>query len=176
MDIFYEYMAKKQKTPIDWLKLIGIIVLALFLTLAALFMLFSLPAFAGVIMVAIIGIWWGAAWFLKGLSIEYEYTITNSELDIDVIKGRTRRKHITTINLKCVDYIGSELCEATDEAMHSVGTPQKQCRFTSGKAEDTVLVTDVVSKKDNSRVRVYFSADDKLMEYIRLANPKAYKG
>lgn len=176
MDIFYEYLVKKHKGTAQWLEIFGCILLALALTFAAIILLFSLnPSFSGVILVAIIGIWYGAVWLLKGLNVEYEYTITNGELDIDMIKGRTRRKHITTINLKTVSFIGNEDSEATEEAMRSSGTADRQYRFTDGTKGGTVLVTDVVSKKDNSKIRVYFSANKQLCEYIRLANPKAYK-
>ena len=106
--------------------------------------------------------------------MEYEYTITNHELDIDTIKGKDRRKHITTINLKNISYFGNKDNEKTKEAMKSSGQPAKEYYYVSSKESKNIYVTDVISRKDSSRIRVYIEPDDELKEYIRLANPKAF--
>ncbi len=177
MDICYEYMVKKEKNALDWVKIAGITVLALALSVICAILFLSLDSlFTGVILVLFVGVWWGYIQLVRGLNIEYEYTITNNELDIDVIKGKTRRKHITTINLKKADFVGDRDNAATREAMSASGEPSKKYTFAADEKAGRVFVTDVISKKDNSKIRVYFSVDEKLAEYIRLANPKAYKG
>ena len=92
MDICYEYMVKKEKNALDWVKIAGITVLALALSVVCAILFLSLDSlFTGVILVLFVGVWWGYIQLVRGLNIEYEYTITNNELDIDVIKGKTRR-------------------------------------------------------------------------------------
>ena len=48
----------------------------------------------------------------RGMSVEYEYAITNTELDIDMIRGKSRRKHITTINLKLSAFFAKKMIRA----------------------------------------------------------------
>ncbi len=52
---------------------------------------------------AIIGAIWLAAYIWQGLNIEYEYIVTNDDLDIDKISGKRKRKRLMSFDLKSVD-------------------------------------------------------------------------
>ena len=58
--------------------------------------------------------------------------------------------------------------------MKSPGDPAKENYFVSSKESKNLYVTDVISRKNGSKIRVYIEPDDELKEYIRLANPKAF--
>ena len=60
--------------------------------------------------------------------------------------------------------------------MKDSGTPAKEYYFIKDKTSENIFVTDVISKNNGSKIRVYIEPDKKLSEYIRLANPKAFKG
>ena len=49
---------------------------------------------------------WLGVWLLQGLYTEYEYIVTNEDLDIDKIKGKRSRKRLITVSLKSVTEIG----------------------------------------------------------------------
>ena len=75
MDNFAEYMVKKQPDSRDIAKKAGIIALAVLLSAASVFLVFitHIP-FIPIITCAVI---YGAYFVLTGLSVEYEYAVTN---------------------------------------------------------------------------------------------------
>ena len=172
MDICYEYMVKKKITVLDWLKVAAAGILALVLTAVIVVLFFMGINLLGLNLLIILGLWWGFAWIVRGLRLEYEYTVTNHELDIDVIKGKSRRKHITTINLKNIDFFGNKNDPMmADNLKNSVA---KEYYLLGDRSAHNIYVTDVISKKDNRKVRVYIQPNEELLECIRLANPKAF--
>lgn len=175
MDIFYEQMIKRAKTASDKVLITAALLLSVLFTSGIIFLFFCGITLGGFNIFFIFAIWWLFVLLLKGFNVEYEYTITNHELDIDVIKGKNRRKHITTVNLKNIEYFGNVNKTSTVEAMNNSGVPAKEYYFVSSKNSKNIYATDVISKINNSKIRVYIEPNDKLKEYIRLANPKAFK-
>ncbi len=97
MDTFIEQIVAKRKEG----KEIGIIVLTVIAALVLLFaltllmmtqtLLFSLIPFVW------IGVIVGAWWIIIQQNIEFEYCITNGDIDIDVIISRRKRKRIVSV-------------------------------------------------------------------------------
>lgn len=85
MDNFAEYMVKKRPDSRDNAKRAGIIALAVVLCVASVFLVFvtHIP-FILLITCAII---YGAYFLITGTSVEYEYAVTNGEMDVDKIIG-----------------------------------------------------------------------------------------
>lgn len=101
MDRFSEQLVRKATTTRD------MIIRGLYLaTAAALIFLdvFFIGGFVSIIMalVVVAAIIWGLVWILQGTSLEYEYAVTNDDLDIDKIIGRRKRKRLITVSLKTV--------------------------------------------------------------------------
>ena len=92
---FKEYMIKQKKSPKDVLMQTLIVVIAIAVILLG--MIFG-GALLGPI-IAIIALL-GAGYLFIMFSREYEYILTNEELDIDVIYNRSKRKRVTTVNLR----------------------------------------------------------------------------
>lgn len=65
--------------------------------------LFSFVAGAGAI--------WLAMYIIQGLNTEYEYIVTNDDLDIDKISGKRKRKRLISVDLKSVDEFAPYLNE-----------------------------------------------------------------
>ncbi len=172
MDIYYEQMLKKKLNAVDWVKIIASGLVALNFTLFIVFCFLAGITFYGFNFLIILGLWWGFAWIIKGTSVEYEYTITNHELDIDIIKGKSKRKHITTINLKNIEFFGNVGDERIIEILNARPKPKKSYYLLPDRSADNICVTEVISKKDNSIVRVFVAPDSQLFEYIWKANPK----
>ena len=94
MDAFCEQIIKAKRTVKDNLIVAATIFAALFLTLFA-------YLFCGVLgLLLIIGIWYGAWYIITYTNAEYEYIVTNSELDIDIIRAKRSRKHMLTVDVK----------------------------------------------------------------------------
>lgn len=91
----------------------GLVIAVLLLVIAVLGYLtvmfqFSITLFC---LVAAAGAIWLAVYIMQGLNVEYEYIVTNDDLDIDKISGKRKRKRLISIDLKSVDYIGPYLNE-----------------------------------------------------------------
>ena len=173
MDICYEYMVRKKNTPLDIIKIVLALSVATVLTSAIILLFFMGENLLGFNLLIILFLWWGAIWVIKSTRVEYEYTITNHEMDIDVIRGKSRRKRMTTIDLKKIEYFGNINDEKTKENMKNAGSISKEYYFVGDRESENIYVTDVISRKDATKVRVYIEPNEKLLEYIRIANPKA---
>ena len=101
MDIFCEHIVKRKKQNIDWVLETILIIVAIYLSWIALGMMIYLRDFT---LLVIAGIWFGAIFLIRRKNIEYEYTLTNNELDIDRIFAQRSRKRITSIDLARIDY------------------------------------------------------------------------
>ncbi|AEM79359.1 hypothetical protein [Thermoanaerobacter wiegelii] len=99
MDVFIEKLVKKQKTSKDTLFSIGVVVAALIIVFGVIplipivrnFLIFFLFLFGYL-----------AHYLIRSRNIEFEYSLTNSELDVDKIIDQKRRKHV--ISVDCRDF------------------------------------------------------------------------
>jgi hypothetical protein len=94
MDMFYEKIVRRRKSMLDIAYSSFIVTVAIILSyLAFLF----LTRFSPII---ILGIGY-LAWFLATKrNIEYEYVVTNGDIDIDVIINQRKRKRVFSANCK----------------------------------------------------------------------------
>ena len=80
-DVFIEEIVKKKKEPLDWLKIVAILLLCLGLAAGFLFLGMFFP-FCWVL--AGLSVYFGY-FFISRRSVEFEYSLTNDVFDIDKI-------------------------------------------------------------------------------------------
>lgn len=101
MDIFVEQLVERKPDSrsifFRILLLAGIAAVCTLFFIAALFVLGG--AVAPIALVAIPGVLWLGLQLLRGLTCEYEYILTNKDLDIDKIIGKRRRKRMVSLDL-----------------------------------------------------------------------------
>ncbi len=103
MDVFIECLVKRKNTgktiTLKLLIVLGVIVFSLimFLFCAA----FASVSFVFLLLIA--GSVYGAWWIFGRFNLEYEYIITNGEMDIDKIMGKQNRKRLITINFRDIE-------------------------------------------------------------------------
>ncbi len=155
MDNICEQLVVKARTVSDRIKavliIVGLAVVSaglLFLALATGFLAFLLIAGAAVV---------GGVYLLSGLDVEYEYIITNNELDIDKIIGRRKRKRMITVDLSCTE----DFCvyplksePEVDATVHASTGLEKDARYL------------YVNHKDYGKVGVIFNPNKKIREAI----------
>ncbi|MBQ3038319.1 MAG: hypothetical protein IJD30_03980 [Clostridia bacterium] len=165
MDIFCEYIVRHKNTAKDYLLIAAASVGAMLLSF--IIMLFSSYLF-GLGLLLIAAVWYGLYFLIKSRQIEYEYILTNSELDVDKIMGRRRRKRVISVDFKHI-----ELCARVDDERYShqlSSKPDKVYDFTGISDNDKYFVD--FHSKDN-RTRMFFQPTDKMKENIRIMNPGA---
>jgi uncharacterized membrane protein len=94
MDIFIEKIVKRKKDAVDYLIVAGLV----FAAVAISFVAFAFVPQASLLIA--IGACYGA-WYVAGMrNIEFEYCLTNGDLDIDRIVSMRKRKRIFSGNAK----------------------------------------------------------------------------
>ncbi len=94
MDSFVEQLVKKKKSGAQIAAIVVTITVAVLLLAVCILFLSILGAFAVIAMAAIA---YGAWYLLTAQNIEYEYCITNGDIDIDRIVAQRKRKRIVSV-------------------------------------------------------------------------------
>ncbi len=95
MDVFKEQMIAVKPNSKTKMKKTLIIIAGIIIAAAG--MIFG-GSFIGPI--AVVAVLFGGSYLIKGMNLEYEYILTNNELDVDKIMNKERRKRLFTIDLK----------------------------------------------------------------------------
>lgn len=167
MDIYTEYIIKRKKTGKDYAIITAGVIGAVILSLASLMLNSFVP---GIGFILIVFIWYGVYLLVNSRNLEYEYILTNSELDIDKIIARKGRKRIITIDFKEV-----ELCanihnpEFKSQYENENNLSQKLILAGDMKA-DNVYFADFY--RDGERKRVIFQPAEKIIQGLAKVNPR----
>ncbi len=105
MDNFCEQLVEKRRTGADNAKMI---LTSLGLILGASLCMFGAMIFGLTILIVVaVGLLALGVWLISGMNVEYEYIVTNNELDIDKIIGRRKRKRMITLDLSKANDFGA---------------------------------------------------------------------
>lgn len=100
MDSFLEYLMIKKNSKSDIFLKVGIVILAVILSLLIFVLFVSVAFLRTYAFLAVLFVGYGAYVLLSRMSIEFEYIFTNGDLDIDIIRGRKSRKRLTSLKCK----------------------------------------------------------------------------
>ena len=162
MDNFAEYMVKKRPDSRDNAKRAGIIALAVVLCAASVFLVFvtHIP-FILLITCAII---YGAYFLITGTSVEYEYAVTNGEMDVDKIIARRKRVHLITVQTADFEAFGP----LTDDVPDDDSRTLVLCADNTGEGEYYADLTT----EDYGETRIIFTPNQAVLEAIQAALPR----
>ncbi|MBQ1516797.1 MAG: hypothetical protein IIZ46_01140 [Clostridia bacterium] len=100
-DRYTEQLEKRQNTPKDTiqtvLSLIGVFTVPFIFIILGVFVNFY---FIVVAVCAFFFAVYGSYYILNGLYVEYEYTVTNSNITVDKVIGKSRRKMIMSVDIR----------------------------------------------------------------------------
>lgn len=117
MDVFLEQIVARKSTGVDVIKKILIIFAAIFLVFLFAFILPGLRLNEGILgtigqifsmlgLLLAAGVIYGTYFLISGMSIEYEYILTNGEIDVDKIIARRKRKRLITVDTRTFTEFG----------------------------------------------------------------------
>ncbi|NLD88105.1 MAG: hypothetical protein GX633_07600 [Clostridiales bacterium] len=171
-DVFLEHIVKKQPTAKDSLIKIGIILAAIVL----IYIMLTLSAqfqFLSVIMPAVfVGLCFGGYKLITAQNYEFEYIVTNGELDIDKIIAKRSRKRI--LNVKPNEFELLAPYNNENKSEYERGTFAKTIDATSSKYAQNIWFGIATTKKDG-RVRFLFEPTEKMVENMRVFMPRKVK-
>lgn len=106
-DIFVEKMVAKKPSATDWAKLAGVYLVAITVVGVIFYIeffvtkgleIFLLPVLAGAV--------FGSFRLVILLNVEYEAIYTNGDLDVDLIRGKSRRKRLFSCGIREAEDFG----------------------------------------------------------------------
>jgi len=144
MDSFVEQLIKERRGGRYFFSMFGLTVAALLLlTLAVMF-----AGYLGVLIAfVVVGIGYGWHWCTSMLITEYEYCVTNGDIDIDRIRGKSRR-------LRLVSVRGDKIESLAPYKGDDLSKYNRVVRCTSSTTDDLWMFT-YHSKKNGHTVVVF---------------------
>lgn len=171
MDTFVEYLIRKKKTGMDLFKIFGTILLAIFLCVLIGFLVTITPKELFLLWFAVaVAVWYGAYILVSRQNIEYEYTFTNGELDVDAIYSKRRRVHVLTVRAKEFSICAPAYEERFKEQYLDVKNIKRYYRAVGCMESENVYFADFLLNGD--RVRLFFEPPKKMAEAIKRFNIK----
>jgi hypothetical protein len=161
-DVFVEHMVVRRPTAK---------VLAQKCLLAAALPAVAAPSFMFLgpfMLLPVFGAVWGMTILWHRLDLEFEYIITNGEMDVDKIMGRRSRKRLFTVDCRTFDI----LAPCKEEYRNEIESQSVTCRIdVSSHPGAPGRWFAVYNAKDGARTLLIFEPNDKMLDafglYIR---------
>ncbi len=152
-DVFKEQIIKRLPNSNDLIKKVGVTILAIVISLAG---SIFLPAFAPFILVmAVIG----AAYIFSLTKVEYEYILTNGEMDIDAIYNKSKRKRQINFMLKEAELI-TKINNKEHNDNLAVGAEIKD--FSSGVLSENSYA--VILNKNGKKLKIIMEPNEEILK------------
>lgn len=167
MDIFVEHMVKRKKTVMDYIKVLAVLVVGLFLVLIVPVIAAVFPSMGSLTLVLVILIVYLMYKLITSINLEYEYILTNSEMDVDKIINLRTRKKVAEINFHKIDFFGK--VSSTEYSKYLKDNSIKKI-FACRDIKD-VETCFVVYENDDGKMMLVFSPSEKMIKNISMLNP-----
>ncbi|HHX59398.1 MAG TPA: hypothetical protein GX707_01470 [Epulopiscium sp.] len=156
MDVFKEQLIAVKKNKKTTLKKTGLIAVGIVVAVVA--MLFG-GSFIGPVVV--VALFFGGNYLLGSMNLEYEYILTNNELDVDKIMNKERRKRYFTIDLKEINIMAH-----IDDAVRKpeVDRAQKTIDVSSGEKGPNTYA--IVFSHKNELTKVIIEPNEDMKKVI----------
>lgn len=161
MDVFLEKIVQKRKDAKDYLIIIAVVVVSAILILLSLNYLYGMSLFF------IAAICYAAYLVITSRNIEYEYAVTNGDLDIDKIIAQRKRKRIFSANCKNFEIVAK--VKSSHFSDH-YKTFKNQLNCTGSMNNDDVYF--IVLNYNNEQTVVYFEPNEKMLENFKIYIPR----
>ena len=166
-DIFNEIMIKKDITPGRWffdILLVFTSVNIVILSLIYLAVFAVIPILAVIIFVPMI---------LRGRTVEYEYVLTNDQLDFDKITGKRRRKQLYSLDVRNIELMAPMTVDFKDD-FYAVKANKTVDLASNARAPGRWFV--VFNDHKDGKVTVVFEPTVKMVRNIHLFAPRKIRG
>ncbi len=163
MDIFMEKIVRKRKDYKDYLITAAILIGAVALMVVVMFV----PILGQMWLFFAAGIIYLAYLLSTTRNIEFEYAVTNGDLDIDKIVAQRKRKRVFSANCKTFEVVARVKSEHFTPQYKSF---KNQIDCTSTKDADGVYF--VVLNYKNEQTVVYFEPTEKMLQSFKTFIPR----
>lgn len=171
MDIFIEEIVQRKRTLKQLAASIGIVLLSV---LVAFILIVYLPVFAPMLAwlmpFLVVVVFYVACRFVVSQNVEFEYSMVNTEIDVDKIINRRNRKKLTTVKVTGLEAYGVCGTEQGDFNRYLSDISVKKIYAAAEKNSESNYF--VVYFSDSVKNMLIFSPSEKIVKNIEKFNPK----
>ncbi len=170
MDFFTEYIIKQKKSPFVYIAAVGMVIATLLVWMLT-FPFLGVAAISGLVGLVDVGMVYLSYIVITNFNIEYEYIVTNTDLDVDKIINRRKRKRVISVRFSDM------------ELMAPVGYPDFRAEengtfakvHMAAKSADDPEAYYIITDTNGTRVKLIFNPTQKMVDNAkRIAPRKVY--
>jgi len=163
MDFFTEIIIKQKKSPMVYLATLGMILATLVVWMFSL-TLMAIPALSGIVGLLDVGIVYLSYYVISGFNVEYEYIATNTDLDIDKITNRRKRKRIISLRLNEIDILAPIENDRGNQSEAKV--------INAARSKDDPDAYYIIANKNGQKTKIIFNPNEKMVENAKRFYPE----
>lgn len=172
MDVFFEQIIRKKPNTAQKIIKIAFIIVAIVLIISlatyAFVWLTANSFLAPLCVLAAFGVGFGAHWYVKRMYLEYEYSITNGDFDIDRIIGKSKRERV--ISTKCHDFEEFGVYDKT--ARERLSHREFNAKVIAANLDEEGLYYAVVTHKTAGTVLIVIEPDERIKSALKKFVPR----
>lgn len=163
MDVFVEKIVTKKKGIEDTLISAGIVLGCIL----GIIIVFSIPV------LSTLGIFFAAAFmyfgyvFISARNVEFEYAVTNGDLDIDKIVSRRKRKRLFSASCKNFEVVAKVKSEHFNQQINSIAN-----RVIAVSTMDSPDIYFITLDYKGQRTVVFFEPDKRMLDAFKTFIPR----
>ncbi len=167
-DIFMEKIVARRKTNLDYLKIGGALAGGL------VFLIFGVPLASAYVSfitpLLVIAVGYGIWYLLISLNREFEYIVTNGDLDIDMIISKRKRKRVFSGKAKEFELLAKVDSDEYQKAQKG-NYKLLDCSAFIGAKDNWFVLADYKGQ----RLMVVFAPDERMLANMKRFNPNKIK-
>jgi hypothetical protein len=165
MDTFIEKLVARKKTAVDFI-IIALVVLVMLFALFVFFMT-NIRIGMGIDLLLVVGLIYLGIRLITSRSVEYEYIVTNGDLDIDMIVAKRKRKRIFSANCKEFEIVAPVKSSSFSQQAHDVKN-----RIDAASSVDSPDAYFIALTQNNNKTLVVFEPDERMLKNFRIYIPR----
>lgn len=165
MDTFIEKLVTKKKSAADHLITVGIVLAAMLLIMIAL--MIQVLQELGISLIIAAGIAYLGYRLLSSRNVEYEYIVTNGDLDIDKIISRRKRKRIFSANCKEFDIVAPVKSDSYNRSAQEI-----KKKIDASSSMDSADAWFVSLNYKGEKTVVIFEPDERMLKNFKIYIPR----
>jgi len=172
MDMFIEKLVKRKRSGKDTAITAAIVittVLLVFIAANAVLGFEALHMFVSILPFVIAGLIFVCYKLVTARNVEFEYSLTNNEMDIDRIVHRRKRKRIATVNARNIDVLAPISSEKYAREANSSSIAKKlDCSSGDGNSSTHFVV---FHDKEGGKTLLVFEPNEKILAGFKRYSP-----
>ena len=165
MDTFMEKLVTRKKTYIEHLITAGILIGSLLLITVVLSI--QILVQLGLSLIFAVGIGYLAYVLITSRNIEYEYIVTNGDLDIDMIISKRKRKRLFSASCKEFDIVSPVKSSHFNQSVQNIKN-----RIDASSSADSPDAYFITLNYNGERTLVIFEPTEKMLTNFRIYIPR----